>query len=156
MLFFQSCTQTVGTAGVCLRCSWGSPGHPKPSAEALGEPAIPLSPYRARSPGQIHCGRRAGGFPCLGLHRCLLRCVIWERRFGWRVGERGGRPWGMRWTAATRDVTPRSSLGFLETPCLAAICSSGGFGSASPRALRAQSRSPGSFWQTCLSGCYIA
>lgn len=48
------------------------------------------------------------------------------------------------------------TMGYLGPPCLAAICLSQVFGSACPAVLRAQSLSLASFWQTCLSGCYVA
>lgn len=49
-----------------------------------------------------------------------------------------------------------SSLAFPDPPRLAGLQRSTVFVSASPRVLRAQDLSQASFWQTCLSGCYIA
>lgn len=97
------------------------------------------------------------GFPCLASTERLpasLLCVTWEFLLGWWWGHGGGQLWGA-WSAARWGATPPPRAAWLSQ-IHPGLQRSTMFVSASPRVLRAQDLSQASFWQTCLSGCYIA
>lgn len=96
------------------------------------------------SHGQIHRIHKAEGFPCHA--RCLLPCTVGRGGVGLAVGEALG-CCQEGWSSTEQPGFPGSTLS----------CSYLQLGSvwiSLSRVLR--SLSPASFWQTCLSGCYIA